>query len=125
MSLLQNSNAVTPSGTYDYEHKYSKIQIHRGDIEMAYFLSKLMGINDSLIIRKSDENSVAIGVALFITAGYWFTSSTSFANPAVTLSRILTNTFTGIDPHSALYFISGQILGSLLAYFNFKIFEKY
>ena len=76
-----------------------------------------------LFIRKSDEKSIAIGVALFITAGYWFTSSTSFANPAVTLARLFTNTFTGIAPISVLYFISGQIIGAFLGYKIFNIFE--
>ena len=73
-----------------------------------------------LFIRDKDENSVAMGVALFITAGYWFTSSTSFANPAVTIARVFTNTFTGIAPESVIYFISGQIIGAFLA---LKIFE--
>ena len=63
--VMDAKNALTPSGTYDYEHEYSKIQIHRGDIEMAYFLSKLMGINDSLIIKKSDE-TLMIDVSLII-----------------------------------------------------------
>ena len=76
-----------------------------------------------LFIRKNDESSVAIGVALFITAGYWFTSSTSFANPAVTISRIFTNTFTGIAPISAIYFISGQIIGCFVGYKLFKMFD--
>ena len=69
-----------------------------------------------LFIRKSDEKSIAMGVALFITAGYWFTSSTSFANPAVTIARLFTDTFTGIAPISVLYFISGQIIGAFLGY---------
>jgi len=77
-----------------------------------------------LFIRKNDENSVAMGVALFITAGYWFTSSTSFANPAVTIARIFTDTFTGIAPQSILYFIFGQIFGSFLGYKIFNLFEK-
>ena len=74
-----------------------------------------------LLIRKNDEDSVAIGVALFITAGYWFTSSTSFANPAVTIARMFTNTFTGISPISTPYFIFGQIIGAIigLKIFNF------
>ena len=74
-----------------------------------------------LLIRKNDEDSVAIGVALFITAGYWFTSSTSFANPAVTIARIFTNTFTGISPISTPYFIFGQIIRAIigLKIFNF------
>ena len=74
-----------------------------------------------LLIRKNDEDSVAIGVALFITAGYWFTSSTSFANPAVTIARKFTNTFTGISPISTPYFIFGQIIRAIigLKIFNF------
>ena len=58
-----------------------------------------------LFVRKNDENSVAIAVALFITAGYWFTSSTSFANPMVTVSRMFTDTFTGISPIMSLIHI--------------------
>jgi len=77
-----------------------------------------------LFIRKNDENSVAIGVALFIAAGYWFTSSTSFANPAVTVARMFTDTFTGIAPASFAYFISGQIIGSILGHGIFKLFDK-
>ena len=76
-----------------------------------------------LLIRKNDEKSIAMGVALFITAGYWFTSSTSFANPAVTIARLFTDTFTGIAPISVLYFISGQIIGAFLGYKIFNVFE--
>ena len=77
-----------------------------------------------LLIRKNDPESVALGVALFITAGYWFTSSTSFANPAVTIARIFTNTFTGIAPISSLYFLSGQVIGCLLGFKIFNLFEN-
>ena len=77
-----------------------------------------------LFIRKSDEPSVAIGVALFITAGYWFTSSTSFANPAVTIARLFTDTFTGISPISFPYFICGQIAGCLLGNYLFNTINK-
>jgi glycerol uptake facilitator-like aquaporin len=51
-------------------------------------------------------------VALYITAAYWFTSSTSFANPAITVARSLTNTFAGIDPHDVPLFIVAQLLGA-------------
>jgi glycerol uptake facilitator-like aquaporin len=54
-------------------------------------------------------------VALYITAAYWFTSSTSFANPAITVARTLTNTFAGIDPHDAPLFIVAQLLGAAFA----------
>ena len=68
-----------------------------------------------LFVRKYNSKDVAAAVALFITAGYWFTSSTSFANPAVTIARVFTNTFTGIAPSSVSYFIIGQLVGALLA----------
>jgi glycerol uptake facilitator-like aquaporin len=54
-------------------------------------------------------------VGLYITAAYWFTASTSFANPAVTLARALTNSFSGIAPASVPLFIVSQAVGALLA----------
>jgi glycerol uptake facilitator-like aquaporin len=54
-------------------------------------------------------------VACFITSAYWFTSSTSFANPAVTLARATTDTFAGISPESVPMFIAGQLVGGLAA----------
>jgi glycerol uptake facilitator-like aquaporin len=54
-------------------------------------------------------------VGLYITAAYWFTASTSFANPAVTIARALSNTFAGIAPNSVLPFIAAQIVGALIA----------
>ncbi len=77
-----------------------------------------------LFVRKNDSNSVAIAVALFITAGYWFTSSTSFANPMVTFSRMFTDTFTGISPISAPYFLIGQLIGILVSYMLFRFYES-
>lgn len=58
---------------------------------------------------------VAPSVALYITAAYWFTSSTSFANPAITVARSLSNTFAGIAPADVLPFIAAQLLGTSLA----------
>ena len=78
-------------------------------------LASLGLITTILFVRENNANDIALAVALFITAGYWFTSSTSFANPAVTVARIFTNTFTGIHPGSVLYFITGQITGSIAA----------
>ena len=52
-----------------------------------------------------------VAVGLYITAAYWFTASTSFANPAVTIARALTNTFAGIAPSGVLPFIAAQMLG--------------
>ncbi len=54
-------------------------------------------------------------VGLYITSAYWFTASTSFANPAVTLARTLSNTFAGIAPSSAPLFIAAQLAGAVVA----------
>lgn len=54
-------------------------------------------------------------VGLYITSAYWFTASTSFANPAVTVARALTRSFSGIAPVSAPFFIASQLMGALLA----------
>lgn len=58
---------------------------------------------------------VPASVALYITAAYWFTSSTSFANPAITIARSLSDTFAGIAPHNVPAFIAAQLAGAALA----------
>jgi glycerol uptake facilitator-like aquaporin len=64
---------------------------------------------------KARPEAVPYAVGLFITAGYWFTSSTSFANPAVTVARGLTNTFSGIDPAHIAGFIAAQLFAAGVA----------
>jgi glycerol uptake facilitator-like aquaporin len=64
---------------------------------------------------RSRPGVTPFAVAAYITAAYWFTSSTSFANPAVTLARSATNTFAGIRPADALGFIAAQLLGAAAA----------
>jgi len=58
-------------------------------------------------------------VGLYISAAYWFTASTSFANPAVTLARALTNSFAGIAPHSVPAFLVAQFLGAVAGFLVF------
>ena len=62
------------------------------------------------------RETIAASVALYIVAAYWFTASTSFANPAVTLARSLTPTFSGIAPLDAPAFIAAQLLGAVAAW---------
>ncbi len=71
-------------------------------------------------------NLVFLMVASYITAAYWFTASTSFANPAVTLARAATNTFAGINPINVPVFIAAQLLGAGAAtlVFNWLLKEK-
>lgn len=68
-----------------------------------------------LLTIRAAPHAVATSVALYITSAYWFTASTSFANPAVTIARCLTNTFAGIRPFDAPGFIVAQVAGALVA----------
>ena len=66
------------------------------------------------------SNVVAFAVGAYITAAYWFTASTSFANPAVTIARCLSNTFAGIRPVDVPWFVSAQFLGGFAATIVFR-----
>jgi len=68
-----------------------------------------------LLTLKANRAAVAASVGLYITAAYWFTASTSFANPAVTIARALSNTFAGIRPHDVAPFIIAQLTGAVIA----------
>lgn len=83
-------------------------------ILISEFISTLVLLS---VIRMGDQEAkdrVPMLVALTVTAGYWFTSSTFFANPAVALARSLTNTFVGIAPNDVLGFIVAEILAVLV-----------
>ena len=67
-------------------------------------------------VRSGRASVVAFAVGIWIGGAYWFTSSTSFANPAVTIARALSDTFTGIKPLSAPMFILMQLVGAAVAY---------
>lgn len=66
-------------------------------------------------VRYRPDN-VPVAVGLYITAGYWFTSSTSFANPAIAVARSLSNSFAGIAPADVPMFIAAQLAGALAAW---------
>jgi glycerol uptake facilitator-like aquaporin len=68
-----------------------------------------------LLTRKVRGANVAASVGLYIVAAYWFTASTSFANPAVTIARALSDTFAGIRPMDVLFFVGAQVVGSFSA----------
>jgi len=71
-------------------------------------------------IRHRPE-AVPMLVGLYITAAYWFTASTSFANPAVTIARSLSDTFAGISPGHAPMFIAAQLVGAGLAFLSARV----
>jgi glycerol uptake facilitator-like aquaporin len=78
----------------------------------------LLAVIWGCVLRRPTATPYAVGA--YITAAYWFTSSTSFANPAVTLARCLTDTFAGIRPADALPFLGAQLLGALAATLLFR-----
>ena len=69
---------------------------------------------------RARSSAVPFAVGCYITAAYWFTSSTSFANPAVTIARSLSNTFAGIRPADAPLFIAAQLAGAIAATLLFR-----
>jgi len=86
---------------------------------VAEFVATFGLIMTILGCLKARPETIPYAVGLFISAGYWFTSSTSFANPAVTIARTITNTFSGISPIDAPAFILVQLLSASVAVFVF------
>jgi glycerol uptake facilitator-like aquaporin len=80
----------------------------------------------SVILGCSRERASAVpfAVGAYITAAYWFTASTSFANPAVTIARSLSNTFSGIRPADVPLFIVAQVAGGLTATFLLRSLNR-
>ena len=86
----------------------------------AHFLSEVIATLGLLLVifalaRSGRSRSAPAAVGAYIGAAYWFTSSTSFANPAITIGRMFSGTFAGIAPSSVPPFIAAQILGGVLA----------
>jgi glycerol uptake facilitator-like aquaporin len=73
-----------------------------------------------LAMMRFKPDFIATGVGLYITAAYWFTASTSFANPAVTIARSMSSTFAGIAPSSVPIFVGSQLAGAVAAFVVFR-----
>jgi glycerol uptake facilitator-like aquaporin len=86
---------------------------------LAEFVAAFGLVGTILACLKARPEALPYAVGLFITAGYWFTSSTSFANPAVAIARSFTDTFSGIRPLDAPGFIVAELLGAAAAAFVF------
>lgn len=90
----------------------------------SQFLSEVVAsfglIATILGCRRFRREIIPVAVALYIVAGYWFTASTCFANPAVAIARSLTNTFSGIRPIDAPWFILAEIIGAAIAAVLFR-----
>ena len=105
-NLMFNLNAVNVSN-----HERSSGGLWLGEVVATFgLLLVIFGI-----VRSGRQGHVAYAVGGYITAAYWFTSSTSFANPAITIGRTLSDTFAGIAPASVPMFVLMQLLGAALA----------
>jgi glycerol uptake facilitator-like aquaporin len=110
-NLMFDLPAVTIS-----THDRSSSGVLLGEVVAAFgLLVVILGV-----VRAGKAQMAAFAVAGYITAAYWFTSSTSFANPAVTIARTLSDTFAGIEPADVPAFIALQVLGALAAVTLFR-----
>jgi glycerol uptake facilitator-like aquaporin len=109
-AVLANLMFVLPAVSISGKHRASG----------AHFLSEVIATLGLLLVifalaRSGRARSAPAAVGAYIGAAYWFTSSTSFANPAITIGRMFSDTFAGIAPSSVPPFIAAQILGGILA----------
>lgn len=93
--------------------------VERSGINLVYseFVATFGLIMVIALSGKKHVGSAPLSVAAYITAGYWFTSSTAFTNPAVTFARMFTNSFGGMSPIHFIPFAAAQFLGAILAWF--------
>ena len=109
-AVLANMMFALPAVTISAKHRATP----------AHFLSEVIATAGLLLVifglaRSGRGRSAPAAVGAYIGAAYWFTSSTSFANPAITIGRMFSDTFAGIAPSSVPPFIAAQILGGVLA----------
>jgi arsenate reductase len=109
-AVLANLMFTLPAVTISAKHRATP----------AHFLSEIIATLGLLLVifalaRSGRARSAPAAVGAYIGAAYWFTSSTSFANPAISIGRMFSNTFAGIAPSSVPSFIAAQILGGIVA----------
>jgi len=101
-----------------FEHEIYELSSKSRD-GIYIFVSEIVATLGLIIIifgsMKSGKITVAASVGLYITAGYWFTSSTSFANPAVAIARTFTDSFSGINYLNTPFYIIAEFLGMIIA----------
>jgi glycerol uptake facilitator-like aquaporin len=116
--VAQISGAILGSITANVMFNLSAIQISRhARVTTGTLIGEVIATAGLvcvifILVSRSQENIIPIAVAGWIGSAYLFTSSTSFANPAVTIGRIFSDTFAGIQPGSVLPFIVAQIIGA-------------
>lgn len=108
---------------FDMELMQASVKVRTGPGQWISEAVATFGLLSAILgCVRHRPDAVPYAVGLFITAGYWFTASTSFANPAVTIARSMTDSFSGILASDVPAFIAAQLVGAFLAYFVFKQF---
>jgi glycerol uptake facilitator-like aquaporin len=106
-----------------FEHQIFELSTKSRD-GIYIFVSEIVATLGLIMIifgsMKSGKITVAASVGLYITAGYWFTSSTSFANPAVAIARTFTESFTGINYLNTPFYIMAELIGMIIAVYLVK-----
>jgi glycerol uptake facilitator-like aquaporin len=97
-------------------------RVNTGTLMGEVVATSILVLLVAVIGHRRHESLAPVAIAAWIGSAYFFTSSTSFANPAVTVGRIFSDTFAGIQPASAPLFILAQVAGGLLALMVFKFF---
>ena len=109
-AILANAMFGLPAVAWSTRQR-SSAALWLGEVVATFgLLTVILGVS-----RSRHPHHAAFAVAAYITAAYWFTSSTSFANPAVTIARTATDSFSGIAPSSAPAFIGAQVVGGAVA----------
>ena len=127
--LIQIISAVLGTLFANYIFGLNVIEISSNIRSGAHiYISEIFAATGLLLVillsRADGKNVVSFNVGIYITAALIFTSSTSFANPAVTIARMFTESFTGINPSTVIFFISCQVIGMFAAYILYNQFFK-
>ena len=110
---------------FDYELLQYSSKIRIGTNQWVSEIIAAFGLVVTILFTlKERHTSLAMSVGLYITAAYWFTASTSFANPAVTIARTFTDTFSGIHYSGTIYFIIAQFFGAILGLAIYSLIYK-
>ena len=125
-SLLQTFGAITGVMIANIMFDMNIIEFsEKNRFGSNIFLSEIIAsFGLVFFILISNKEKIALVVASYIGAAYWFTSSTSFANPAGTIGRMFSNSFAGINPENVLNFCIAQIIGGILAFLIYRYFFK-
>ena len=96
--------------------------------DLSQFLSEILATFGLVLViflaREVARQNIPILVGSYIASAYWFSSSTSFANPAVTIARQFSDTFTGISPSGIPSFVLAQIFGAILGYIVVQLLSR-